>query len=400
MYLLPTLATLLSLSAASSFEPRQNTATTSTTTQSPGSSTACNNSPDLCSRPYDSITHLGAHDSPFVRDATTDFSVSGNQFYNSTIQLDAGVRLLSAQIHVSNGNLHLCHSSCDLLDAGLLSTWLMSIKTWLDNNPRDVVTILLVNADKTAPGNINSHFVASNITSYAYIPPANNIAQASWPTLETLIGANARLLTFVTNINTSTIPADMTYLMDEFTFIFENDFENVAMTDFSCDPARPGSVANNSANALASNRMPLMNHFLYKESDFLNIQSPDVDNITTTNNPDNAGVGTLGLAMDTCTAQYGGNAPTFVLVDFFDEGPAIDAIDKANGVTNPVGRTPVPARNHNSAQGSLSARTFAGVEELVKQVGMGQKPKLGEWIWASGQWIGGGLGVNGGLSVG
>lgn len=41
--------------------------------------TACNNSPDLCSKTYDSITHLGAHDSAFVRDASTDYSTAGDQ---------------------------------------------------------------------------------------------------------------------------------------------------------------------------------------------------------------------------------------------------------------------------------------------------------------------------------
>jgi hypothetical protein len=40
---------------------------------------ACNNSPDLCRRSYSSITHLGAHDSPFLRDESTNFSDSGNQ---------------------------------------------------------------------------------------------------------------------------------------------------------------------------------------------------------------------------------------------------------------------------------------------------------------------------------
>ena len=41
--------------------------------------TACNNSPSLCSKSYGEITHLGAHDSPFVRDASTDFSTAGDQ---------------------------------------------------------------------------------------------------------------------------------------------------------------------------------------------------------------------------------------------------------------------------------------------------------------------------------
>lgn len=118
-------------------------------------STACNNSPSLCSKSYGEITHLGAHDSPFLRDASTDYSVSGNQFvfiyyyygevtdanasrfYNTTVQLSAGVRLVTAQVHKNNDAWHLCHSSCDLLDAGTLESWLSEIKTWLDGNPND-----------------------------------------------------------------------------------------------------------------------------------------------------------------------------------------------------------------------------------------------------------------------
>ncbi|KPI40000.1 PI-PLC X domain-containing protein [Cyphellophora attinorum] len=399
MHLLPALAGLICLSSAAILPRQSQTSPTTSTDQTSGSSSACNNSPDLCSKPYNQITHLGAHDSPFVRDATTDFSVSGNQFYNSTIQLNAGVRLLSAQIHKSNGNIHLCHSSCDLLDAGILSTWLMEIKRWMDNNPREVVTLLLVNSDDFNPSDINFHFTASNITEYVYTPASKSAAPATWPTLNDLITSNQRLLTFVASLAPANTPDSMAYLMDEFTFMFENPFENTKPSDFTCDPSRPSSVKGNTQLALSNNKMPLMNHFLYKESDFLNIQSPDVENITTTNSPNTTNVGMLGQAMQDCTQAYQ-RAPTFILVDFFDEGPAIQAVDAANGVTNPVGRKAVPARDHNKADGSLSSRTFAGVVELVKQVEMGMKPKKGEWIWAAGQWIGGGLNTVGGLSIG
>ncbi|OAL06508.1 hypothetical protein IQ06DRAFT_288408 [Phaeosphaeriaceae sp. SRC1lsM3a] len=43
---------------------------------------ACNNTPRLCNVSYDQVTHLGAHDSPFLSDATTGSSSFGNQFYN------------------------------------------------------------------------------------------------------------------------------------------------------------------------------------------------------------------------------------------------------------------------------------------------------------------------------
>jgi hypothetical protein len=114
---------------------------------------ACNNSPKLCSKPYDQITHLGAHDSPFLRDSSTGFSTFGNQFFNTTVQLDAGVRLLSAQVHVASNTetkareLHLCNSSCALFDVGAVSAWLWEIRTWVDANPFDIVTLVLVNMD-------------------------------------------------------------------------------------------------------------------------------------------------------------------------------------------------------------------------------------------------------------
>ena len=56
---------------------------------------------------------------------------------NTTAQLSAGVRLLTAQVHNNNGAWHLCHSSCILLDAGTLSKWLAEIKAWMDDNPHD-----------------------------------------------------------------------------------------------------------------------------------------------------------------------------------------------------------------------------------------------------------------------
>ncbi|KIW90563.1 uncharacterized protein Z519_09210 [Cladophialophora bantiana CBS 173.52] len=358
-------------------------------------STACNNSPSLCSKPYNSIVHLGAHDSPFVRDATTGFSTSGNQYYNSTVQLSAGVRLLTAQVHKSNGEYHLCHSSCDLLDAGILSDWLEEIKTWLDNNPNEVVTILLVNSDNATPEDLGAHFTTAEITNYAYVPPSTSTPPSSgtWPTLQDLITANKRLMVFVASLSDpASIPSQYAYLMDEFTFIFENPYDNTSPNNFSCLPDRPTSVQGNTQAAIASNRMALTNHFLYQEGLF-DIETPNVDNITVTNSPGNS-LGNLGYALSQCNSAYG-KPSTFVLVDFFDQGPAIAAVDAMNGVTNPVGRVPVPPRDTNESV-DRSQSSFQGVIDLVNEVKDGQKPKLGAWIWAAGQWTFGGINLSGG----
>ncbi|KAF2492797.1 hypothetical protein BU16DRAFT_466632 [Lophium mytilinum] len=299
--------------------------------------TACNNSPSLCSKPYNNITHLGAHDSPFLRDQSTDFSESGNQYYNSTVQLDAGVRLLTAQVHKSNSTSgdaewHLCHSSCSLLDAGTLESWLSSIKTWLDANKNDVVTVLLVNSDDASASDLGPSFKDSGISDYAYTPASSSTPPTTWPTLESLISNNTRLITFVASLTPDTA---YPYLMDEFTFVFESAFENTSPSNFTnCQPNRPSSVENQPSEAIDSGRMFLMNHFL-DSSELFGIETPNEDAANVTNAQ--TGTGSLGAQMEVCDKLYG-SEPTFVLVDFFNVGPAISSVDKANGVTDAVGR--------------------------------------------------------------
>ncbi|KAF2232158.1 PLC-like phosphodiesterase [Viridothelium virens] len=301
----------------------------------------CNNSPSLCSRAYNNVTHLGAHDSPFVRDQSTGFSTSGNQYYNSTVQLSAGVRLLSAQIHPFTSTSgqqewHLCHTSCDLLDVGTLSDWLSEIKTWMDQNPNEVVTVLIVN-DGASNSDLDSNFRAANITSYAYSPPTSATVPAEWPTLNTLITSGKRLMTFIAyqepSSNTTT-----PYLMNEFTYIFENPFDVTQANNFTCTANRPSSVNGQTSKALQGNMMPLMNHFLDTQQIF-NIETPNADAAPITNGMN--GTGNLRDAVATCATDYNNKAPTFILVDFFNVGPAISTVDKLNGVASPVGRAAV-----------------------------------------------------------
>ncbi|KAF2454049.1 PLC-like phosphodiesterase [Lineolata rhizophorae] len=319
---------------------------------------ACNNSPDLCDRPYSNITFLGAHDSAFIRDESTGFSTSGNQFYNTTVQLNAGVRLLSAQLHATNssqGNQqwHLCHSSCQLLDAGQLREWLAEIKDWMDANPNDVVTVLLVNADAASAQDIHDEYVASGITQYVYQPQTLEAPQ-SWPTLGDMIAADARLVSFVATLDDAAAAQQVApYLMNEFDFVFENDFDNDDPADFSCDPARPSQLAGQPQAALDSDRLFLMNHFLY-ESQAFGIEIPDVDNLGFTNAV--VGDGSLGQAAFDCTRLYGA-PPSFLLVDFFNVGPAINTADAMNSINNPVGRAVVSSEVLDEDSGSTGAGT-------------------------------------------
>ncbi|KAL1997077.1 hypothetical protein VTN49DRAFT_7942 [Thermomyces lanuginosus] len=344
---------------------------------------ACNNSPSLCDKSYGEITHLGAHDSPFVRDESTDFSTSGNQFYNTTVQLSAGVRLVTGQVHKENNELHMCHTSCELLDAGTLESWLKEIKAWLDDNPNDVVTVLLVNSDNVDAATLGASFEAAEIADYAYTPSAPDGSQ-SWPTLQELIDANTRLMAFVASLSSdSSVP----YLMNEFDYIFETPFENTAPSNFSCQPDRPKSLRGDLSGALASGRLPLVNHFLYSDAG-LGIQVPNVDAIDTTNG--DSGEGNLEEAATTCQEEYSGRQPTFLLVDFFDKGSTFTVLDKLNNVTDATGRRAVPGTNEQSTN---SGGKKSALKSLVNQAKAGARPSIGNWIWVGGSWgvLGGGL---------
>ena len=331
--------------------------------------TPCNNSPLLCNRAYDNVTYLGAHDSPFLRDSSTSSSLSGDQFYSSITQLSAGVRLLTGQIYTTNATsgLHLCHTECSLLDAGRLSTWLSSIKTWLDANPNDVVTILLVNSNDAPTSSIAAEFALADLTSYTFHPTSTATSSHSgagaWPTLQTLINANTRLITFVASLADDGSAAP--YLLNEFDYMFENSYNNTSPSDFSCVPDRPANVAGSIQAATTQGLMPLLNHFLYTElattGELAGVDIPDVDAAYTTNAPTGsvnctATTGCLGTVAQGCADMYG-RAPSYVLVDWFNVGPAIATVDALNGVAEAdvVGRQDVSGDAAAPAGGSSSS---------------------------------------------
>lgn len=321
----------------------------------------CNNAASLCSKSYGNVTLLGAHDSAFLSDSSTSYSSSGNQYYNSTVQLNAGVRLLTAQVHsyTENGasEWHLCHSSCSLLDAGKLSDWLAEIKSWMDSNTNDVVTILLVNSDDATASDLASEFSTSGIDEYAYTPESTTTAPSEWPTLETMIANNTRLVTFVASLSASSNTV-APYLLDEFNFLFENPYDNTDPSNYTCTPDRPTSLKGDTAAAASGDRLFLMNHFLYASSG-LGIEQPNTTYLDVTNAPN--GTDSLGEHAAECSTTYG-KAPWAVLVDFFNVGPAIASVDALNGVSGATsGRAEVSTERVTRQTDSSSSAAYSAV---------------------------------------
>lgn len=326
------------------------------------STVACNNSPDLCSRQYSNVTHMGAHDAAFLRDSSTDNSVAGNQYYNATKALNAGIRLLSLQVHNQNGTLELCHTTCALLDAGTLEDFLGKIKLWMDENPNEVVTLLIVNSDDEDVASFGEVFESSNISSYGYTP-ATVSASNTWPTLQTMIDDGTRLVTFIATVTYSTT---YPYLLNEWDFVFETAYEVTSLAGLNCTLDRPSGLSD-ASSAISSGYLPLMNHFVY-QSITTSIEVPNVEIIDTTNSPDTSTVGSLGYSAYECNSEWG-TAPVFALVDFYSEGPAIDTADNLNGITA-EGRSDSSSATSDAASGfgSTGAKTGALVAFLAAAV--------------------------------
>lgn len=303
-----------------------------------------------------------------------------NGFYNTTAQLDGGVRLLSAQIHNNNGLWHVCHTSCALLDAGRVSDWLASIRLWLDNNPNEVVTILLVNSDNASARQIDAEFQAANLTSHAYIPPSRTTALEKWPTLQDMISSSTRLVAFIAPLDPA-LNAVAPYLLDEFTFIWENPYDVMSPVNFSCLPDRPPAVHGNISAAVTSGRLTLMNHFLYTPGPF-GIELPDTIHIANTNAPSGS-LGNLGDRAANCTNAIG-KAPTFILVDFFDQGPAIATVNKLNGIKSVRSMQPLTSNTPTSAASSGKRNPYKALVDLTNTVRAGAEPSIGNLIWVGG----------------
>lgn len=151
----------------------------------------CNGNAALCDRKYSNMTFIGAHNSPFVGILPTQ-----NQLTDITAQLNQGIRFVSAQTQDKDGAVQLCHTDCGLEDAGTLQSYLSLIKTWLDGNANEVVTLLLTNGDAIDLTKFSDAFKGAGLDSYAYSPNAN-LALADWPTLGELIASGKRLVVFM-----------------------------------------------------------------------------------------------------------------------------------------------------------------------------------------------------------
>lgn len=257
----------------------------------------CNAWPELCDRPYDSVTYLGTHQSLAFHSPTWD---SPTQTVSIRAQLDAGVRVLSFEVQQGEAELVACEGDCARGGAPL-SPALAEVRAFLDDNPRDVVTLLfdVAGASDLLPAALN----AAQLSEVAYAHPSDE----PWPTLEQLIDAETRLVLFwrpvppLLELDATDLPLHALNDLSQ-----ETASQYASAAELDCERARgtasaPFWLVHHYLNPVDEAGLPPSAEARRQNAEELN-QNP-----------------LMVERLRSCEIQHA-KAPNFVLVDFFDAG--------------------------------------------------------------------------------
>ncbi|KAH8108106.1 PLC-like phosphodiesterase [Cristinia sonorae] len=275
----------------------------------------CNGHAELCSRSYGNITHLGAHDS--FAFSSDPFALARDQEVDIPSQLTLGVRLLQAQSHMNDGELHFCHTSCELFDGGTVKDYLTTVHTFLVNNPNEVITFIFTNPEGVSLPNVWAPaFEASGIADMAFVPPTVPMKQSDWPTLGQLIDSGKRVVVFM-DAGADT-DRSVPYILPEFEMVWETPF-SVTDSSFPC------SVDRIAGPLSIEDHMFMINHSLNINVFGTGIIVSDPEDASTTN-----GVSSILANANGCAHFAAGRAPNFVLLDFVNIGQGLQAVNQLN----------------------------------------------------------------------
>jgi len=127
-----------------------------------------------------------------------------------------------------------------------------------------VVTLLIVNEDRIDASGLLPSFTNSGTASLAFAPSPAGTRIPNFPTLQTMIKDNKRLVVFVTAGGGDT---SAPFLLNEWDYIWETKWENTDAKAWSCAVDRPGRLRGEEGieRAQSEGVVPLMNWYLYTE---------------------------------------------------------------------------------------------------------------------------------------
>ena len=256
----------------------------------------CNGDPNLCNLRYDQVCYATTHNA---------FNYQGdflfpNQSFPVAQQLQDGVRGFMLDVYWLNNQATVYHGNNFLGNQPLLGI-LVDIKTFLDQNPTEIVTIIF-ECNITA-AQMADVFTQANLLSDVHAQP---LGQA-WPTLGTMVSNNQRLVV-LTDENDGQAYPWYHYMWD---YAVETHYTAHSRGDFSCNYNR-----GNAANSLF-----ILNHFITNSTfGYGMIDSALAINDSSYLHP---------RALDCWSTT--GKLPNFLTVDFHEQGDLIMVKDLLNG---------------------------------------------------------------------
>ncbi|KAF9360917.1 hypothetical protein BGX34_007415 [Mortierella sp. NVP85] len=269
----------------------------------------CNGYAALCAKTYDKVVYPTAHNA-YAHPPPEGLAT--NQDNDIPTQLKDGIRGLMLDAYPASNPtdvIELCHGSCKLFNGGPLADTLGAIKTFLDANPNEVITILWENAGKLTPAQFESVYKTAGVSDYLYTQPSGTTA---WPTLAEMISSGKRLVNFVDSGADASVP----WLMAEYDFIFETPWLIQKGAEYPCTVDRPKDDRK---------QMYVLNHFISRSlGDNTDVPQPGAA-------PQTNGADLVNHAND-CQSVFN-QLPSFVAVDFYEKGTVFQTIAQLNGVT-------------------------------------------------------------------
>ncbi len=259
----------------------------------PRSDTACNGSEALCERRYDEVSYPTTHN---AMANTEDGFQSPNQTYNVSTQLRDGVRALMLDIYDYNGEITLCHADCELFGHRPLVDTLREIRTFLEERPREIVTLIF--EAYVSAADTETVFADSGLLDYVHVQTVGE----PWPTLSAMIESGKRLVVF-----SDRDQGERPWYLYVWDYAFETPYSFVHPQDFVCTPNRGDP----------SHSLFILNHFLTRPTGSINLAR------RVNFNP---------LFMDRALQcmHEDERLPNFVTVDFYELGDLLDVVDELN----------------------------------------------------------------------
>lgn len=219
------------------------------------------------------------------------------------------------------------------------------------------MTLMWTNPGGNVPlSMIDRAYERAGLDTISYVPPHAEMNLTDWPTIEEMVLANRRVVTFMdTEIDRTQVP----YIVPTWGFTRETPAMVTDIHKFTCGTG--------SDQSLPGQKLAMMNHQLYQDrvhsgQKFPNVQGAELTNAAT------GQTGALLNHLDACYTLWD-RKPNFIVVDFFDRGDVFLAQDIINGLApHPAGSTPPSLRKSTSNNVAKSQSPFITLSELQKEL--------------------------------